>query len=243
LIFVSVQFKEYLFPSQMSRLTIFQVQAYQSRAVRLPPEIVSTALLTQALIIPSSSPGLIFRTSMTLALIRFVNSLLDPIQKRDKSLPLRVLANGAGLPIVFVEVRHWGTHENNLPSTEVLREMGIRALEWLWTNYWAREDVRVGIISRWERKDVSEIEFVSAFQVEEERCYEELVEKLSSTDDFEESRGRWDSLIQILFDKVASFPETFIEYLTDLLISQPACMTTRYHTNDRSNAISITTYN
>jgi len=105
--------------------------------------------------------------------------------------------------------------------------MGIRALEWLWANYWTREDVSVGIVSRWERKDISEIEIVSAFQAEAKGCYEELVEKLSSTDDFEESRERWDSLIQIFFDKVASFPETFMDYLTDILISQPACMNAR----------------
>lgn len=160
---------------------------------------------------------------MTLALIRFVNSLLDPLQKRDKSLPLTVLATTAGLPRVFVEIRHWGTHESNLPGAEVLRDFGIRAMEWLWHNYWNKEEQQTNVITEWNRGEIAEGVLVATFQADEDRCYQELTEKLAESEDFDQAKRNWDPLITLLSEGISTFPEDFTEYLVDTLRSFPDC--------------------
>ena len=194
-----------------------QVQAYQSRSTNLPSEIVSTALLTQALLLPPSSPPLVFRTSMTLALIRFVNSLLDPLQKRDKSLPLSILAAGANLPTVFVEVRHWGTHESNLPGTEVLRDMGIRALEWLWRNYWNKKDDSIDVIAAWKHGSVDTNDVVAALRDHQDASFGSLLEGLSEDDDFAASQKSWEPLLSSLLKDRLPFPKLSLTILSRLL--------------------------
>ena len=160
---------------------------------------------------------------MTLALIRFVNSLLDPLQKRDKSLSLTILATIAGLPKVFVEVRHWGTHENNLPSVQILRDMGVRALEWLWRNYWNKNDEKIDFVSQWASGAVSDSVTVATFQVERERCFEELVGKLTDAEDFEQSCRTWDPLVELLSNGIPTFPEEFLVYIVETLSTVPTC--------------------
>lgn len=49
---------------------------------------------------------------------------------------MHILARNLNLPASFVEIRHAATHEA-LPSLPVLRTAASRALEWLWSNYWA----------------------------------------------------------------------------------------------------------
>lgn len=49
---------------------------------------------------------------------------------------MHTLARNLNLPASFVEIRHAATHEA-LPSLAVLRNVAVRALDWLWTNYWS----------------------------------------------------------------------------------------------------------
>ena len=198
---------------------LFQVQAYQTRSTNLPSEIVSTALLTQSLILPLSLPPLVFRTSMTLALIRFVNSLLDPLQKRDKSLPLSVLAVEAGLPTVFVEIRHWGTHENNLPGAEILRDMGIRALEWLYRNFWNKKQEAESVIAGWRQGVIDVNEVVSKAEKDRDSVFEELVVELARIDNYDASRGIFDPLILTFSSRLPSFPTELVDYILQILIA------------------------
>ena len=151
---------------------------------------------------------------MTLALIRFVNSLLDPLQKRDKSLPLSVLAADAGLPTVFVEIRHWGTHENNLPGAEVLKDMGIRALEWLYRNFWNEKHERE---TGWTSGAVDIKQVVGAFEKDRPASFEDLVVELAGSEDYAISRGIFDPLIAALDARISAFPADFIEYIVEIL--------------------------
>ncbi|RPA95221.1 Las1-domain-containing protein [Choiromyces venosus 120613-1] len=48
---------------------------------------------------------------------------------------MHTLAKNLGLPTSFVEIRHAATHEA-LPGLALLRTATIRALDWLWENYW-----------------------------------------------------------------------------------------------------------
>ena len=158
---------------------------------------------------------------MTLALIRFVNSLLDPLQRRDKNLPLSILASTAGLPASFVEIRHWGTHETSLPGVEVLRDMGIRALEWLWHDYWNMKQGDVDLIQAWEKGGNEANNVVSTFQGNLDRSCKRLVGQLGQDGEFEMSQNNWETLIARLSEEIATFPETFIEYLLQTLTSIP----------------------
>jgi Las1-like len=165
---------------------------------------------------------------MSLALIRFVNSLLDPLQKRDKSLPLGVLAASAGLPTVFVEVRHWGTHESNLPGNEVLRDMGIRALEWLWRNYWNKKEDSVDAIALWKSSPAETRPVIEAFAKNQEDSFERLVVELAGDNDFSTSRTVLDPLLLFLLEELSEFPEAFIDYIIQTCISIPTCEIPRF---------------
>jgi len=160
---------------------------------------------------------------MTLALIRFVNSLLDPLQKRDKNLSLTVLAEHVGLPKVFVEVRHWGTHETNLPAVEVLRDTGIRALDWLWHNYWNKEKDTFDAVLSWRNGEVGLNEVIAATEDDQEEVFEGLIGLLSSQEDFTASRREWDPLLEELFKALPTFPKTFFECLVDTLGKISTC--------------------
>ncbi|CAN6613910.1 protein Las1p [Trichomonascus vanleenenianus] len=115
---------------------VARVKALQTRAP-IPHAIESTGLLTAAIL--GDTPGsdsFAVRMAYSMALIRFVNGLLDPSQKAQFAIPLHALARSLGLPSFFVELRHSATHEG-LPSLEVLRQSSHQALGWLWEHYWA----------------------------------------------------------------------------------------------------------
>ena len=154
---------------------------------------------------------------MTLALIRFVNSLLDPLQKRDKNLTLSELAENVGLPKVFVEVRHWGTHETNLPATEVLRDTGIRALDWLWHNYWNREKDTFDPVLSWWRHEAGMGGVVAAFQNNQEDVFESLMVRISEIEDVVWARQNWEPILFELFEALPTFPKPFLDYLVETL--------------------------
>ncbi|GAA6048588.1 hypothetical protein JCM3770_002043 [Rhodotorula araucariae] len=75
------------------------------------------------------------RLSYAMAIVRFVNSLVDPLQTAYFARSIASLAAQIGLPLWFVELRHQATHED-LPRLAVLRDAARQALDWLYTNYW-----------------------------------------------------------------------------------------------------------
>ncbi|KAK6457981.1 cell morphogenesis, cytoskeletal regulation and bud formation [Scheffersomyces xylosifermentans] len=115
---------------------IQRVKAISSRG-RLPHGIEATALLSSVCLddAKSSQDSNVLQMSYTMALIRFVNGLLDPFQRGTFAIPLHHLAKQLNLPGFFVELRHMGTHES-LPSLHMLRIACRRALNWLYENYW-----------------------------------------------------------------------------------------------------------
>lgn len=135
--------------SQDTRLRAIQrVKCYQSKGSQYLPHVIdSTAHITSAILLDEkrwsegSSDVLTVRLSYTMALIRFVNGLLDPTQQSQFAIPLHTLAKKVGLSSWFVDLRHWGTHERELPSLDMLRNAAKEALEWLWNNYWDDEEL------------------------------------------------------------------------------------------------------
>jgi hypothetical protein len=160
---------------------------------------------------------------MSLALIRFVNGLLDPLQRANKSLSLSMLAREAGLPTVFVEIRHWGTHERDLPGEEVLRDMGVRAVEWLYTEYWKKLDGGEAIWRRWKEGKVGENDVVEGIRSGGRRGLRELIEELSLDEDFEESKTVWEALWTSCTVRLPMLPEMVVDCMVEMLISIPQC--------------------
>lgn len=127
---------------------IQKVQSYRCKGSQYLPHVIdSTAQITDAIlqdenyIANSSNERRVvneqsIRLCYTMALIRFVNGLLDPTQQSKFAVPLHTLAKKIQLPSWFVDLRHWGTHERDLPSLSMLRLTSKEALEWLWKNYW-----------------------------------------------------------------------------------------------------------
>ncbi|GAA5932670.1 hypothetical protein JCM3775_002206 [Rhodotorula graminis] len=75
------------------------------------------------------------RLAYAMAIVRFVNSLVDPLQTAYFARSIASLAAQLGLPLWFVELRHQATHED-LPRLSVLRDAARQALDWLYANYW-----------------------------------------------------------------------------------------------------------
>lgn len=80
--------------------------------------------------------ALSLRQTLSLALIRLVNSLSDSLQSGPYARSIAHIAESQlGMPSWFVEFRHRATHEE-LPSLEVCRSVVGAALGWLEGVYW-----------------------------------------------------------------------------------------------------------
>ncbi|CDR99675.1 uncharacterized protein SPSC_01684 [Sporisorium scitamineum] len=75
------------------------------------------------------------RLNYSLALTRFVNSVVDSYQTGGFAQSIAAIAARIGLPLWFVEVRHAATHEE-LPSIAVCRQAAGSALAWLHRHFW-----------------------------------------------------------------------------------------------------------
>ncbi|KAK5779566.1 hypothetical protein RI543_003458 [Arxiozyma heterogenica] len=121
------------------RRAILKVNSYQCKGSQYLPHVVdSTCQLTNAVLMDEAEvvDKLNVRLNYTMSLIRFVNGILDPNQKAQFAIPLHTIAKNVGLSSWFVELRHWGTHERDLPSLDMLRIAVKDALNWLWLHYW-----------------------------------------------------------------------------------------------------------
>lgn len=81
----------------------------------------------------------LLRLAYNTAIIRFVNELVDRAQKSLFATSITKLADQIGLPRVFVDIRHDGTHDK-MNSLELLRWAAWEALKWLENEYWSFED-------------------------------------------------------------------------------------------------------
>lgn len=114
-----------------------KVKALLSRG-KLPHTIEITSLLTSIVLLDEKNDAdtNILKLSYSMAIIRFVNGLLDNFQQSNYAIPLYQLAKSLNLPSFFVELRHMSTHEA-LPELPICRIACKRALNWLYDNYWS----------------------------------------------------------------------------------------------------------
>ncbi|GAA5939831.1 rRNA-processing protein LAS1 [Sporobolomyces koalae] len=118
----------------LSRIAVCQSRAQCPSAVETTAHLLRLILLDSDL--ASTRPSAHeLRLSYSMTLIRFVNSLVDPLQTAYYARSISSLAAQLGLPLWFVELRHHATHEQ-LPALPVLRQGAREALDWLYGHYW-----------------------------------------------------------------------------------------------------------
>lgn len=132
------------------RQAIERVKSYKLKGSQYLPHVIdSTAQLTSAMLADEDMRNkndelhnvISMQMTYTMILIRFVNGLLDPSQQTQFAIPLFTIARRVGLPSWFVDLRHWGTHERDLPNIDMLRMAVNEAHAWLWDNYWNNDEL------------------------------------------------------------------------------------------------------
>ena len=115
-----------------------RVAAWKSRSVgKLPLAIESTANLISAHLglVDLGTRDVEGRLTLAMAIVRFVNGMVDQVQKGKFARSVQSIGEEIGLPDWLVDLRHEATHAS-LPSLETLH-CGLRAsLSWLEDEYW-----------------------------------------------------------------------------------------------------------
>ncbi|BGP20324.1 hypothetical protein JCM10213_002047 [Rhodosporidiobolus nylandii] len=124
----------------LSRIKVWIARGNCPHAVESTANLLELLLADSQAALPSTSAARApspaeLRLSYSMAMIRFVNSLVDPLQTTYYARSIASLAQQIGLPLWFVELRHQATHEE-LPALGVLRDAARQALDWLFQYYW-----------------------------------------------------------------------------------------------------------
>ena len=148
----------------MRQRAVDRVNLWLFKAGQLPPAVLSTAGLTEALIHDdlcktgrTISPQAL-QSIYSMAFARFVNAFVDRDVARSRAAELALsdidgeislstaskgessmYAHAAtiGMPEAFVDLRHRVTHAE-VPGLAHLRKMTADALEWLWERWWVK---------------------------------------------------------------------------------------------------------
>lgn len=123
---------------RLRRKACDQVSAWKQRG-SLPHAVESTWLLTEAILIDElpakQMPVFAVKAAYITAISRFVTGLLDSQQESKYKVSMYTQAQKIGLPALFVDIRHEATH-GDMPRLTNLRSAAVRALKWLWDDYW-----------------------------------------------------------------------------------------------------------
>ncbi|KDN39445.1 Las1-like protein [Tilletiaria anomala UBC 951] len=90
------------------------------------------------------------RLSYSMAIVRFVNGIVDEQQTGLFAESIAMIAAKVGLPLWLVEIRHAATHQK-CPTLQALREGAITALRWLHDYFWEHS---VALVDRSTRSQI-----------------------------------------------------------------------------------------
>ncbi|KAL1408187.1 rRNA-processing protein las1 [Vanrija albida] len=114
---------------------------------------------------PSAHDAAVLRMTYAMAVVRFVNGMVDPLQTGPYARPISHLAASLGLPPSLVSLRHRATHED-LPPLPLLRRAMEQAVDYLHRNSflpllsssagagsagWDRRARAEGLVNRWKK--------------------------------------------------------------------------------------------
>lgn len=133
------------------------IQMWRSRT-RVPHSLESSAAIMQVRLNDclyhqvnvATSGNMLYslRLEYSMAIVRLVNGLVEPLQQKMHAQSVAVLAEQLDLPRELVDVRHEATHAS-IPSLSMLRLASSLALDWLKTTYWDQQLVMVQQIQHW----------------------------------------------------------------------------------------------
>jgi hypothetical protein len=109
-----------------------RVKAWCSRG-RIPQSVEATATFVEIglrRLYPKESALL-----LSMALIRFVNGVVDSAQRGNVAVSAVGIAEQMELPLWLVELRHEATH-GKIPPLNQLQKARLQAIDWLETYYW-----------------------------------------------------------------------------------------------------------
>lgn len=213
-----------LFYDENPRQAICEVLAHQTRGP-LPHSVESTALLMSARLMdedllfsgkPGQGASYAVRQSYCMAIVRFVNGLIDPFQRSTHAISMHLLAKQLQLPPFFVEARHSATHEA-LPSLELLRSINTRALFWLRDHYWSANQVddTVGNYSEADRNEIK-----SLFREWRSLRRDDPLKELKRGDQSPENIACW-KIIRNLSTKIQSNEQLVMDVMLQMNVLVP----------------------
>jgi ribosomal biogenesis protein LAS1 len=80
--------------------------------------------------------------ALSLAIVRFINSVVDPFRNATLSVPISTIGTSYGVPDFIIGIHHSATH-GHLPTFELAALGASTALDWLKTNYWETQQAEL----------------------------------------------------------------------------------------------------
>jgi len=187
------------------------------------------------------------RLAYSMAVIRTVNFVVDPLQNQAFAQSILQLAESAGFPKWIVEIRHDATHARELPSIEMLRLAADSIMRWLQTIYWDQQkalfrdiELRMGKARKRATSSMSKLinlvsnEPVDFDKIDDEvdrilefikpaeartSLLEELGNALCSSRKSEDFTNRWERVIAGIADAVEGLTGLLIEFMSQQVLS------------------------
>lgn len=168
---------------EKQRKGVDRVAAWRSRSAGKLPLAVecTTNLISAQLAVGNCDCDIQGRLTLSMAIVRFVNGMVDQVQKGKFARSVQSIADEIGLPDWLVDLRHEATHAS-LPSMETL-QCGLRvSLSWLQGEYWeAQMNLHEGNTEKlsqllFEYRHVALSHVTSRKKVEKLKCKERMKE-------------------------------------------------------------------
>lgn len=132
--------KELLFSGSLEsrKRGVDYVEMWRSRSSKIPPAIIATAEIVSLLdgLPERHLSDICWRLAASMCIVRTVNLIIDPLQKKKYAVAVSGIAEEIGLPKWIVRVRHQATHSAKLPSLAILVSSCGSLLGWMAENYW-----------------------------------------------------------------------------------------------------------
>jgi ribosomal biogenesis protein LAS1 len=93
--------------------------------------------------------------AISLAVIRFINGVVEPFKNLNLSVPISTIGASYGVPDFIVDIRHSATH-GRMPTFELASLGAQKALIWLKSNYWEAQIAELETLETSFREDLLE---------------------------------------------------------------------------------------
>jgi len=128
------------FDPKTANEAVKRIHTWQSRG-KIPLAIEATGNILEIMINDDGHDNQI-RLLYSMAILRFVNGIVDHLQKGFYAMSISNLAKTVNLPQFLVDLRHDATHKE-IPSYEALKLAAKSTLLWIKENYWKKQSMHL----------------------------------------------------------------------------------------------------